>query len=90
MNKTELIAAMPKTCGLSKKDCEAALTAFVTATENALKAGNKVQLMGFGSFEIKERAARIGKNPATGAQIEIPASKVPAFKASKAFKDAIQ
>lgn len=90
MNKTELIAAMSKTCGLSKKDCEAALTAFVTATENALKAGDKVQLMGFGSFEIKERAARIGKNPATGAQIEIPASIVPAFKASKAFKDAIQ
>ena len=89
MNKTELIAAMAEASGLSKKDCEAALAAFIT-TESALKAGNKVQLVGFGSFEVKERAARTGKNPATGEQIDIPASKAPAFKAGKAFKDAIQ
>ena len=86
MNKTELIAAMAEASGLSKKDCEA----FITTTESALKAGNKVQLVGFGSFEVKERAARTGKNPATGEQIDIPASKAPAFKAGKAFKDAIQ
>lgn len=91
MNKTELIAAMAEASGLSKKDCEAALAAFITTTESALKAGNKVQLVvGFGSFEVKERAARTGKNPATGEQIDIPASKAPAFKAGKAFKDAIQ
>ena len=82
MNKTELIAAMAEASGLSKKDCEAALAAFITTTESALKAGNKV--------EVKERAARTGKNPATGEQIDIPASKAPAFKAGKAFKDAIQ
>ena len=90
MNKTELIAAMAETSGLSKKDCESALTTFIAATENALKAGDKVQLVGFGSFEVKERAARTGKNPATGETIEIPASKAPAFKVGKAFKDAIQ
>ena len=90
MNKTELIAAMAETSGLSKKDCESALTAFIAAPENALKAGDKVQLVGFGSFEVKERAARTGKNPATGETIEIPASKAPAFKVGKAFKDAIQ
>ena len=90
MNKTELIAAMAETSGLSKKDCESALTAFIAATENALKAGDKVQLVGFGSFEVKERAARTGKNPATGETIEIPASKAPAFKVGKTFKDAIQ
>lgn len=90
MNKTELIAAMAETSGLSNKDCETALAAFITTTENTLKAGNKVQLVGFGSFEVKERAARTGKNPATGEQIEIPASKSPTFKPGKAFKDAIQ
>ncbi len=90
MNKTELIAAMAETSGLSKKDCESALTAFITATENALKAGDKVQLVGFGTFEVKERAARTGRNPATGTEIEIPASKAPAFKPGKALKDAIQ
>lgn len=62
MNITELIAAMAEASGLSKKDCEAALAAFITTTESALKAGNKVQLVGFGSFEVKERAARTGKN----------------------------
>ena len=87
MNKTELIAAMAEISSLSKKDCEAALTAFVAATENALKAGDKVQLVGFGTFEAKVRAAHIGRNPATGAEIKIPASKAPAFKAGKTFKD---
>ena len=87
MNKTEMIAAMAETSGLSKKDCEAALTAFLTATESALKSGDKVQLVGFGSFEVKERAARIGRNPKTKEAIEIPASKAPVFKPSKALKD---
>ena len=90
MNKTEMIAAMAETSGLSKKDCEAALTAFLTATESALKSGDKVQLVGFGSFEVKERAARIGRNPSTGAEINIPASKAPTVKPGKALKDAIQ
>ena len=90
MNKTELIAAMAETSGLSKKDCDAALAAFITTVGTALKSGEKVQLIGFGSFEVKERASRTGKNPATGATIEIPASKAPAFKAGKALKDAIQ
>ena len=66
------------------------LTAFVAATENALKAGGKVQLVGFGTFEAKVRAAHIGRNPATGAEIKIPASKAPAFKAGKTFKDSVQ
>jgi len=89
-DKTELIAAMAEISSLSKKDCEAALTAFVAATENALKAGDKVQLVGFGTFEAKVRAAHIGRNPATGAEIKIPASKAPAFKAGKTFKDSVQ
>ena len=75
MNKTELIAAMAEASGLSKKDCEAALAAFITTTESALKAGNKVQLVGFGSFEVKERAARTGKNPATGEHLRHLRSK---------------
>lgn len=90
MNKLELISVMAETSGLTKKDCETALVAFLTATEKALKAGDKVQLVSFGSFEVKNRAARVGKNPATGEAVEIPASKVPAFKAGKALKDAIQ
>lgn len=90
MNKTELIAAMAEASGLTKKDCESALTAFTGAVETALKSGDKVQLVGFGSFEVKERAARTGRNPATKQTIEIPASKAPVFKAGKALKDAIQ
>ena len=90
MNKTELIAAMAETSGLSKKDCESALTAFIAATENALKAGDKVQLVGFGSFEVKHRAERTGLNPRTGDSVTIAASKVPAFKAGKALKDAVK
>ena len=89
MNKTELIAAMAENSGLTKKDCEAALAAFTGAVESAMKSGDKIQLVGFGTFEVKERAARTGKNPATGATIEIPASKAPAFKPGKGFKDYI-
>lgn len=90
MNKSELIATMIETSGLSKKDCDATLSAFIATIEGALKSGDKVQLVGFGSFEVRERAARIGRNPRTMETVEIPASKVPAFKASLAFKDAIQ
>lgn len=85
MNKTELINAVAETSGLTKKDSEVALNAILDTIQNAMKSGDKVQLVGFGSFEVKERAARTGKNPATGATIEIPASK-----AGKALKDAIQ
>ena len=90
MNKTEMINAEAETSGLTKKDSEVALNAILDTIQNAMKIGDKVQLVGFGSFEVKERAARTGKNPATGATIEIPASKAPAFKAGKALKDAIQ
>ena len=90
MNKTELIAAMAETSGLSKKDFDAALAAFITTIETALKSGEKVQLIGFGSFEVKERAARTGRNPRTKETVEIPASKAPVFKAGQAFKDAIR
>ena len=90
MNKTELIAAMAETSGLSKKDCDAALAAFITTVGTALKSGEKVQLIGFGSFEVKERAARTGRNPRTKETVEIPASKAPVFKAGQAFKDAIR
>ena len=90
MNKTELLTAMAEASGLAKKDCDAALSAFIDTVEAALKSGDKVQLVGFGTFEAKERAARTGKNPATGATIEIAASKAPVFKAGKAFKDSIQ
>ena len=88
MNKTELITAMAEASGLTKKDCDTALNAFVDTLQTALKSGDKVQLLGFGTFEVKERVARTGKNP--GATIEIPASKVPAFKPGKAFKDFVQ
>ena len=88
MNKTELIAAMAETSGLSKKDCDAALAAFITTVETALKSGEKVQLIGFGSFEVKERAARTGRNPRSKETIEIPASQTPVFKAGKALKEA--
>lgn len=89
MNKTELIAAMAEKSGLTKKDSEAALTAFVSAVEDALKEGDKVQLVGFGTFEVKARAARTGINPQTKQPVEIAASKAPSFKAGKALKDAL-
>ena len=90
MNKTELVAAMADKAGLSKKDAEKALNAFVESIEETLKAGDKVSLIGFGTFETRERAAREGKNPRTGEKIKIAASKIPAFKAGKAFKDMLK
>lgn len=89
MNKTELIAAAAEKAGVSKKEAEAVVTAAFDAIAASLKEGEKVQLVGFGSFEVKTRAERIGRNPATGAEIKIAASKVPTFKAGKAFKDAV-
>ena len=90
MNKMELVAAVAAKANLSKKDAEAAVSATIDAVKDALKAGDKVALVGFGTFEVRERAARMGKNPQTGAAIEIAASKVPAFKAGKALKDAVK
>ncbi len=87
MNKATLIAKIAEKSELSKKQAEAALNAFIDAITEALKAGDKVQLMGFGTFEVKERAARIGRKPSTGETIEIPAKKTPGFKAGKGFKD---
>ena len=89
MNKQELISVMAENAGLSKKDAEAALKAFMGAVEGALVKGDKVQLVGFGTFEVRERAARTGRNPQTGAEMKIAAAKVPAFKAGKALKDLI-
>ena len=90
MNKAELIQAVAAKSGLSKKDAEVALAAVTDAITEALKAGEKVSLVGFGTFTVKARAARTGKNPQNGETIEIPASKAPAFAAGKALKDAIQ
>ena len=90
MNKTELVALMAEEAGLSKKDAEKALSAFVGSVQNAVKAGDKVSLIGFGTFEARERSAREGKNPQTGEKIKIAACKVPAFKAGKAFKDLVK
>ena len=90
MIKMELVAAVAAKANLSKKDAEAAVSATIDAVKDALKAGDKVALVGFGTFEVRERAARMGKNPQTGAAIKIAASKVPAFKAGKALKDAVK
>ena len=89
MNKTELIAAMAEQAQISKKDAEAALKAFTDVVANELKASGKVQLVGFGTFEVSERAAREGRNPQTGETMTIAASKAPKFKAGKALKDMI-
>ena len=89
MNKTDLINAVADKAGLSKKDSEKAVNATIDAIIEALKGGDKVQLIGFGSFEVKNRAERTGRNPRTKETIKIPASKLPQFKAGKAFKDAI-
>ncbi len=89
MNKTELVAAVAEKAGLSNKDAAKAVAAVFDAVADTLKAGDKVALVGFGTFSVKERAAREGINPLTGAKIKIAASKVPAFKAGKALKDAI-
>lgn len=90
MNKMELVTTMAERSGLSKKNCETALGALTEIVTNALMAGDKVQMVGFGSFEVKKRAARIGRNPRTNEPVEIPAAKLPVFKAGKALKDAIQ
>lgn len=90
MNKTELISAVAENAGLSKKDATAAVSAVFEEITNALVKGDKVQLIGFGNFEVRERAARTGRNPLTGEELNIAASKVPAFKAGKALKDAVK
>ena len=87
MNKTELVAALAEQTNLSKNDAEAALKAFIDVVSEELKKGEKVQLVGFGTFEVSERAAREGRNPQTGETMEIKASKTPKFKAGKALKD---
>ena len=89
MNKTELVAAMAEQAGLSKKDAEAALKAFTDVVAAELKKGEKVQLVGFGTFEVSERAAREGRNPQSGEPMQIAASKAPKFKAGKALKDTV-
>ena len=89
MNKAELIAKIAEESKLTKKAAETALDAFVTSVEDALKNGEKVQLVGFGTFEVRERAARKGRNPQTKAEIKIPASKAPVFKAGKALKELV-
>ena len=87
MNKTELVAAMADQAGLSKKDAEKALKAFTDVVAEELKKDGKVQLVGFGTFEVSSRAARVGRNPQSGAPMKIAASKAPKFKAGKALKD---
>ena len=89
MNKTELVAAMADQAGLSKKDAEKALAAFTGVVTDELKKGGKVQLVGFGTFEISERKAREGRNPQNGKAMKIAASKAPKFKAGKALKDVV-
>lgn len=89
MNKTELISYVAEATELTKKDATKAVEAVFEAIENALKNGDKVQLIGFGNFEVRERAARKGRNPQTGEEIEIAASKIPAFKPGKSLKDAV-
>ena len=89
MNKTEFIAAVAEKAEISKKDSEKALKAFVDVVTDSLVKGDKVQLVGFGSFEVRKRAARKGRNPQTKEEIKIPASKAPVFKAGKALKDVV-
>lgn len=87
MNKTELVAAMAEQAGVSKKDAEKTLKAFTDVVAAELKKGGKIQLVGFGTFEVSQRAAREGRNPQTGKAMKIAASKAPKFKAGKALKD---
>ena len=89
MNKADLVAAMAEKAGVSKKDAEASLKAFTDVVAEELKKGEKIQLVGFGTFEVSERAAREGRNPQTGESMSIQASKTPKFKAGKALKDAV-
>lgn len=90
MNKTELVSSVAEIAGVSKKDTEQVLNAFFSTVQGTLKQDDKVQIPGFGTFEVRERAARTGRNPHTGETIEIAAAKVPAFKPGKGLKDAIQ
>lgn len=90
MNKTELINSVAEAAGLTKKDATKAVEAVFDTIQSTLAKGEKVQLIGFGNFEVRERAARKGRNPQSGEEIEIAASKVPAFKAGKALKDAVK
>jgi len=89
MNKSDLINTIASKSGLNKKNSEAALNAFISSVEDTLKAGEKVTLVGFGTFEVRERAARKGRNPQTKQEITIPASKAPVFKAGKGLKDTV-
>lgn len=89
MNKSDLIGDVAAATGMTKKDVEKTVNAFISSIEEALKAGDKVQLIGFGTFEVRERQARKGRNPQTGKEITIAATKVPAFKVGKGFKEAI-
>lgn len=90
MNKTELVAAVAAKAEISKKDADKAVAAVIDAVADALKAGDKVQLIGFGTFEVRERAAKEARNPRTGETISVPATKVPAFKAGAALKAAVK
>ncbi len=90
MNKTDLINAVAEASDLSKKDAGKAVDAVFQTIMDSLKAGEKVQIIGFGNFEVRDRAARKGRNPQTGEEIQIPASKVPAFRAGKALRDAVK
>lgn len=89
MNKAELIGAVAEKTGMSKKDSERTVNATLEAIKDSVEAGEKVQLVGFGVFDVKKREARIGRNPKTREEIKIPASRVPVFKAGKAFKEAV-
>lgn len=89
MNKTELIGAVAEKASMTKKDLEKAVNAVLAAVQEALAKGEKVQLVGFGTFEVRQRAARTGRNPQTGKEIKIAATKVPAFRPGKALKDAV-
>ena len=90
MNKTELVTAIADKAGISKKDADKAVAAFIEAVTETLKSGDKLQLVGFGSFEVRERPERTGRNPQTKETITIPASKVPSFKAGAALKTAVK
>ena len=90
MNKTELVEAVAEKMNTTKKEAEAAVSAFTETVKEALAEGKKVQLVGFGNFEVRERAARKGRNPQTGEELDIPATKVPAFKPGKGFKDVVK
>lgn len=89
MNKAELVGQVASKTGMTKKDTEPIVSALLNVIQDALKDGNKVQLVGFGTFEVRDRAARKGRNPQTGKDIEIPASRIPAFKPGKVLKDSI-